>query len=180
MKGGAVPTSESPEDDSTIARVLVFRGKRSPDSICPSKAPETPLPTKVKSSSLETGTCQVVRGLGQFLGLEKGDLSVGLGVIFWEPLKLLTKSYGLIHLSWEGSEISFRSRRLKRYKKLKKRTLKRLKIAVLEFLGSSFSTSKNIFSNIRLQEGFPGESVRTKGGGGERRRPDIRTVPSLG
>lgn len=114
LKGGAVRTSTSSEDDSTIARVLVFQGKSSPDFISLSKAPETPPPTKVKSLSLETGTCQDVWGLGQlFLGLEKGDLSMGLGVIFWEPLKLLTEGYGLILLSCEGSEISLHSRRLK-------------------------------------------------------------------
>lgn len=120
-----IRTSESPENDSTIARVPSFPGKEVSRFHQPSKAQETPSPTKVKSLSLEIGTCRDVWGLGQlFLGLRKGDLSMGLGVIFWEPLKLLTKGYGLFHLSWEGSEISLQSRRLKDAKKVKNRCLR--------------------------------------------------------
>lgn len=38
---------------------------------------------------------------------------MGSRVVFWEPLKLLGKRYGPIHLSGEGSEISLDYQRLK-------------------------------------------------------------------
>lgn len=82
---------------------------------------------------------------------------------------------------WAYSSVLRGFRDLITLSKAQGRSLKRLKISVLEFQDSSFSASKNIiFSNIRLQEGLPGESMRTKGGGGERRRPDIRMFSSLG
>lgn len=93
---------------------------RAPDFISPSKAPETPHPNKVKSLGLETGACQACEAQALVLGpLRTVNLWVILGMVFWEPLKLLVKGYVPIHLSGEVSELSLDSQRLKDSKKVK-------------------------------------------------------------